>query len=174
MQQHQKIADLLRNFMRDDGDGGHHADFNVGDKRGGDHHTVDEVVHGVADDDHHAAATVVVLRRLRVVRIALRFVAVTPQHEFFQHEEKQDAKEDGGGDRSRISGRAEGMRQDVEKDCGKQRADGKTDQHRNVRGARVEGKNRGDEHAQESSDYARRNDPKQNRHARIPVKRAEL
>ncbi len=49
--QQDEVAHFLRDFMRDDGDGRGHTEHRVGDKGGGDQHTVDKIVEGIAQQN---------------------------------------------------------------------------------------------------------------------------
>ena len=113
MQQHQEVADLLRYFVGDDRNRGHQAELDVGEEGGRDQNSIDEVVEGIADHDHHAGAAMIVLRCLRLVCLALLFVAVPPQHQFLEHEKEQNAREYGGGRLLDTAGNGECVRQDV-------------------------------------------------------------
>ena len=66
MQQNQKIANLLWNFMRDDGQGSHHPEIEIGQESRRDQHAIDEIMKGVAHGNHQAAATVVMAMRMSV------------------------------------------------------------------------------------------------------------
>src|SRR6202165_5748003 len=59
VQKDQEVTYFLRNFVRDDGNGGDDAELDALQESGGDQHAVDEVVNGIADDDQRAAAAVV-------------------------------------------------------------------------------------------------------------------
>jgi hypothetical protein len=159
MQQNQKVADFLRNFVRDDRNLCHKTELLVSEKRGGDQYSIDKVVKGVSDHDHHAAASMIVLCRERLMRFALLDVAVAPQHEFFQHKENQDAGENSRRYPLGALGHAKRVRQNIEEHRAEQRTDRKADQYRHMRGARVEGKYRGGGNAQHTAEQARENDP---------------
>ena len=60
VQQHEEVADLLRDLVGDDRERGHHAELHVGEEGTRDDHAVGEVVERVAEDDHPAGAPVVV------------------------------------------------------------------------------------------------------------------
>ena len=99
MHEYGEIADLLRHRVGDDGDRRRDAELRAGEERGGDHDAVAEVVHAGADQDHESRAPligaamqvqrVLVLGLLRVVDVVIVPVGVTPQHEFFQQEERE-------------------------------------------------------------------------------------
>ena len=60
MQQDQEITRFLGDFMGNDGQGGNDAQGRAFHEGGGDEHTIDEVVKGVAHQDEQATAAVVV------------------------------------------------------------------------------------------------------------------
>jgi len=83
-------------------------------------------VKGVADQDHQAAAAVIAMtvvavtllrRRVRVMNFAFLDMAVTPQHQFFQYEEAEDAEQHGGGSGLNAVALVEGMRQHFDEGC---------------------------------------------------------
>ena len=102
MQQDQEVADFLRHFVGDDRDRGDDAQLGVGHERGGDQYAIDKIVEGVADEDHQSAAAVVVMavsrlrRDMRIVGFAFLDMAMTPQHQFFEDKEAEDAEQHGG------------------------------------------------------------------------------
>ncbi len=110
------------------------------EERGGDHDAVAEVVHAGADQDHEPGAPligaavqvqrVLVLGLLRVVDVVIVSVGVTPQHELFQQEEREQADQHGDHHALR-SAIFERMRQELEEDGPQERADGKRHQSRN-------------------------------------------
>jgi hypothetical protein len=61
-------------------------------------------------------------RRLRLVRLAMVVVAMSPEHQFFKYEEKQDAEQDGRRHSVRFA-MLQGVRQDFQKGGTKQRTD---------------------------------------------------
>ena len=173
VQQDQEIADFLRDLVGDDGDRGDDAQLVIGEERGGDQDAVDEIVEGVADDDHHAAAAVIVLRHGgRVVRLALLDVAVAPQHQLFQHEERQDAGEYGARDLLDAVGHAEGVGQDFEEHGAEQRAHRVADEDRHPGYARVERERRGDGYRQHAAGKRCRQYPGQRGHFWNPSSKA--
>jgi hypothetical protein len=72
-------ADLLRNLMSDHSHRCGDPERNRGKEGGCDHHADHEVVEGIADQDQ---------RTCEAVYLALVIVAMTPEHQFFQHEEQ--------------------------------------------------------------------------------------
>jgi hypothetical protein len=56
VQQHEVVADFLRDFVRDDGGRGHDAQRHALREGGGDQHAIDEIVEGIADQDQRCAA----------------------------------------------------------------------------------------------------------------------
>ena len=89
MQQHQEIADLLRNLVSDHRKRSHQAKFYIGHERRCDQHAVDKIVKRVTDNNHHAAAPMI----MAVIQVMFAVaeivgVIVAPQHQFFQHEKE--------------------------------------------------------------------------------------
>ena len=115
--------------MRDDRERRNHAELGALQKGRGDQHPVDEVMHRIADHDEGAAAAVIVHLRVRIVHFAVLGVAMAPEQELLQHEEREDAAQDRGRGPMRIAAR-EGMRNHLEKRRAEQRADGEGHQHR--------------------------------------------
>ncbi len=94
MQQDGEIADLARHLVREHGEPGHDAEVDVDQECCGDEHTIERVVHGVADEDHHPRRTlVVVVIIFGSMRLAMILVAMPPEHELLEHEEQCDASE---------------------------------------------------------------------------------
>ena len=92
-EQDREVAGFLRDLVRRDRERRGHAERHGHERGGGDHDAVDERVHHVADDDQ---------RRGRLVDVALMpVVAVPPEHEFLENEERQDAGEQRAEDRRR-------------------------------------------------------------------------
>ena len=85
-QEDRDVAHLLRNLVRGDGERGRDAERHRRDDRGGNHGAVHERMECVADDHEGGGAAGVHLALVRVV-------AVTPQHELFEEEEREDACE---------------------------------------------------------------------------------
>ena len=85
-QQDRDVADFLRNLVRGDGERGRDAERHRRDDRRRDHRAVDERVERVADDHQRRGAAGVHLALVRVV-------AVAPQHELLEQEEREDAGE---------------------------------------------------------------------------------
>ena len=56
MQQNQVIADFLRDFVSDDGQGGDDAEFSALQKCGGDQDAVDKVMESITDQDQQPGA----------------------------------------------------------------------------------------------------------------------
>ncbi len=132
MQQDQKIADFLRNFVGNDGHGGDDTQSGVGHERGGDQDAIHKVVHRVADHDHRAAAAVIVGICVMIMRFALLGVTVAPQHQFLEHEKQKNAEQYHRGEPMHARGLLECMRQDFEEHRAEQGTDGVADQHRDA------------------------------------------
>ncbi len=107
------------------------AEFRVGHERAGDQHAVEHVVETVAGENH--------LGRCRIARLVARrvhlagvVVAVPPQDELLQHEERQDAEQQRHADVMRIarSRALERVRQQADQGGREQRARRKTDEVR--------------------------------------------
>ncbi len=79
MQQDKKIAGFLRDLVRDDGEGSHYAELDVGEKRGRDDDAVDEIVKRIADDNQQtAAAAIAGFDSRTVMRLALLVMTMPP------------------------------------------------------------------------------------------------
>ena len=84
MQQDGEVAHLLRNLVCRHGERRADAERHRRHDRGGDDGTIDEVVEGVADEHREDAA---------VVHFAVVSVAVAPEHQLLEDEEREDADE---------------------------------------------------------------------------------
>ena len=146
LQQDREVADLLRNLVRGDGNRGRDAQRHGREHGAGDDRAVDEIVERVADQHERRGA----------VRLAVVGVAMTPQDELLEHEERENAAEQRhAARRARAAG--ERLRQQPEQRNAEQRADGIADEPRNDRRARAIGKQqerRGGEQAPEAAEEA--------------------
>ena len=159
MQQDDEITDLLRNFMRNDGNGGDDTQLRALHERCRHQNAVDEIVKAVADDDQQTTATViravvVMMVMVVVVRMSMPLLVqsrrlacrrrrsfqifqmeMPPQHQFFQDEKQKYAAQHRrcqlADTTGLLTGTAEGMRQDFQKRCTEQGADGHAHQMRN-------------------------------------------
>src|SRR3989338_3705209 len=139
MQQDQKIADLLRDLVRDDRQRGDDAEMNIDKERRRDDHPVDKIVESVADHDHRAAAAMSFV----VVRLAVIVVAMPPQQQLLQREEQQDAGQYRAAHRRRAAAGLHRLGQDVEEYRAEQCSDGIADQRADPMRARAQRKQRG-------------------------------
>ena len=94
---------------------------------------------------------------VRVVHLAVLGVAVAPEQQLLQHEEREDAAQDGSRGRMRIAA-FEGVRNDFQERRAEQRADGKGHQHRHPRCAQQQRKRR-QPGGQRATNYTSREDP---------------
>ena len=88
------------------------------------------------------------------MRLALVAVAMTPEHQLFQHEKQQDAEQHRRCHAVHAAGKLEGVRQDLEEYRAQQRTDGVADQHRNPCGTCVERHETGSSDAKQTAEQA--------------------
>ena len=157
-QQDGDVADLLRNFVRGDGDGGVDAERHRREHGRTDDRAVDEVVKGVADEDQ---------RHRRAVHTAFVGVAVAQQHELLEHEKRQDAGQQ-RAEHGRRPQRVERFGQQRQQRDAEQRADGVADQPRHDAGAdalREEQQRAGDQETAAAAEEAESQRCREQRHA---------
>ena len=112
VKQDREVTDLLRDLVCRDRNRHADAERNRCHDRGGDGGAIHEIVKRVTDDDREHAA---------VVHLAVMRVTVTPEHQFLQQEEQQDADEKRAED-SRCRQLIECRRQDRQHRDAEQRA----------------------------------------------------
>ena len=83
-QEDREITQFLGDLVRGGGDRGADAERDRRHDGGADDRAVDEGVEGVADDDEGGGGVV-------VHRAFIRLVAMAPDHQLFEHEEREDA-----------------------------------------------------------------------------------
>ena len=118
---------------------------------------------GVADQNQQAGTPVIVGRRLRVVCFAMVVMAMAPQHQLFQQEEGQDAKQNRRRHTMRIAA-LERMRQDFQEGGPEQRADRVGNQHIDAVRTDRDGQRRRDGHAQYATSQRNGDDPGKGTH----------
>ena len=130
VEQHDVVAHLLRDLVRDDRQRGHDAQAHVGQEGGRDDHAVAEVVDAVADQ--HAPAPLPGLQRVEVVvvvvPVAFVVVRVAVQLGLLEQEEEQQPREQRGEQRLRVGATLERLGQDIEQRGGEQHAGRQADQ----------------------------------------------
>jgi len=112
VEEHGEIADLLRNFMQDDGDGRREAEFGRDEVRRRNRHSVRHVVDAVPHEHEGADGTSMA---------AVEIVTVMPIDEFFDNERQENAEQD-------ETKRGANFRKDVEENVREERARGETDE----------------------------------------------
>ena len=128
-----------------------------------DENSVHEIVESVADQDQQTGTSMIVGRRLRVMRFAMVVVAMAPQHQFFQHEESQDAEQDRRRHAVRIAV-LERVRQDLEKSRAEKGTDRIGNQHIDMVRADRDGQRRRGGHAQHATGQRNGDDPGKGTH----------
>ena len=172
MQENDEVADFLRDFVRDDRGRGDHTELGALQKRRRDQDAVDEVVETVADDDHEPAAAAAARVGVMVVGLAVLDMAMPPQHELLQNEEREDTCEHRGKQRLNVPGAADRVREDLQEDRAEQSTDCKAHERRHPACGRGKGEHRGDGDADHATRDGRRGDPSNRRHAtRLPPAR---
>jgi hypothetical protein len=155
-----RVADLLRQRVRDDRDGRGEPQRGVGEERRRDHDAVAEVVDAVADQDHEprpalVVQRVVVLALVQPLVVVLVAVAVAPQHHLLEQEEREESGEHHPHDRVGAAS-LERMRQELEEHGAEQRTDREAHEARDPRGSERErepGEQRRDDAAGERGDH---------------------
>ena len=112
----------------------------------------------------------IVGRWLRIVRFAVIVMAMSPEHQLFQHKENQDAEEDRRRRIVDIAGVLKGVRQDFEENCAEESPDRVRNHNRNARDTDEIGDCRGAKHTERSADKAHQENPGQRGHEDVPKK----
>jgi len=130
IQQDHEVADLVRDFVCHDGEGGQHARLPVEQEGGRDDHAVGKVVEGIADQDRPAATTgfAGIVAGVVVMGIALVVVRVMDQRRLFQQEQAEDRHQQHPAEHERIGLTVEGLGQQVRQRDRQQHAGGHTHQ----------------------------------------------
>ncbi|MNY18748.1 hypothetical protein D3C86_1521480 [compost metagenome] len=122
VEQHDEIANFLRNLMRGNRQRRHHADLGIGQEGGGNHDAIGKVVEGIPDEDGQAAAArfLAVMAVMMVVPVALMVVRVAQQRDLLQQEEAQQAGQQCAEQRTRVCAGLERLGQRVKQRRGQQ------------------------------------------------------
>ena len=131
MEEDREVADLVRNLVRQYGDGSTDRDGDRSEHSGADDRAVHEVVRRVADQHERAA---------RSMHFTFVRVAVPPQRELLEDEERQDADEERREDPARAQS-GQRLRQQLNQRDAEQRADRVAHQPRYQPAAHPDGKN---------------------------------
>ena len=173
MEQDRKVADLLWDLVRNDGERRHDAKMDVGHERCGDQHAVEHVVEAIPDQDERRRRGIAMRVggvHVRHVPFADLLVAMPPEHHLFEHEEHEQAREESQPDvvRTGETDLLDCVRQQSEQRGAEQCAGRKADQMRQHAGAqrlRRDEEQRRRERAESAAEQGEQYDPGEQRHS---------
>ncbi len=104
VEQDDKVANFLRNFVRDDGQTGNNAKLGVGEKRSGYKNAVGEIMQTVADQNHppRFACLMCIMAVGMIMTISFVMMRMAQNGEFFEQKKPEQTSKQGSEQRMGI------------------------------------------------------------------------